>query len=239
MKKGFALATVGALMIALGIVAFVPTVRAQVGEILGVWFRFEPFGGGEYGIAVGGSMQFTPLQPTYRPAGFQRLGSGLSVVGTADEESVELTYHNDEQFVSITPPKAPADKPLPAGQAMTVSGQPAVLVTDLEGTFEYGYHIPKDALVETFGTPSAHRAVPLHSSFIAYTGGKRLTWYASDVKVDMLSNLSKGEMLKIAESLVPAEAGEGEPPFQSLLPGGEEGRLIIPDLQEGSIESHP
>ena len=53
-------------------------------------------------------------------------------------------------------------------------------------------------------------------------------------------------MLKIAESMVPAEAGEGEPPFQpplDLPSGGEEkvietegGRII---MQEKPIESKP
>ena len=236
MKKGFALAALAALVIGISTVAFVPSVRAQVGEILNTWFHFKS-PGGEYGVALSGPAEFTPLHPTYLPAGLQSGGGGISVSETGGgSESVELTYHNDEQFVTIIQSKAPADKALPAGQEMTVNGQPATLVTGLEGTFEYGFHIPEGAHVETFGTPPAERA-PYHGT-IAYTDGKRLTWYAGDVEVEMLSNLPEVEMLKIAESLVPAETGEGEAPFQPPLnlPVVREEGIII---QEGPTESNP
>ena len=253
MKKGFVLAAIAALVVTTSTVVFVPSVRAQVGGVLSTWFRFKS-PGGEYGIAMGGAMEFTPLQPTYLPAGFQSLGSGLSIVGTVAEESIELKYHDDERFVSITQTKAPADKTLPAGQKVTVDGQPAVLVTSLEGTFEYGFHIriPEDALV--IGTPSAHHPAPLRSSLIAYTDGKRLTWYAGDVKVEMLSNLSAVEMLKIATSMKPAEAGEGEAPFRTRLDlpsdgrskayfgeiKGEEGGVsVIKKIEKGPDDSNP
>ncbi len=222
MKKGFALTAIAALVIALSVMAFVPSVRAQVGEILNTWFHFKS-PGGEYEMGMSGPMEFTPLHPTYLPAGLQGSGAGISsAVGTG--ESVELSYYNDEQFVAITQTKAPADRTLPPGQKMTVNGQPAVLVTGLEGTFEYGFRIPEGAQVETFGTPPAE---PYHGT-IAYTDGRQLTWYVGDVKIEMLSNLPVEEMLRIAESFVPAETGEGEPPFQPPLdlPSGGEEKVI-------------
>ena len=236
MKKGFALAALAALVIALGTVTFVPSVRAQVGEILNTWFRFKS-PGGEYEVALSGPAEFTPLHPTYLPAGLQSGGGGISVSETGGgSESVELKYHNDKQFVAITQSEAPPDKTLPTGQEVTVNGQPAVLVTGLEGTFEYGFRIPEDAQVETFGTPPAEPA-PYHGS-IAYTDGKRLAWYVGDVKVEMLSNLPDEEMLKVAESMMPAEAGESEAPFQPPLnlPVVREEDIII---QEGPTESNP
>lgn len=227
MKK-VALTTIAALAIALSVMGFVPSVRAQVGEILNTWFLYKA-PSGESGIALGGPMEFAPLHPTYLPAGLQ--GSGMAgIVSESGTVSIELTYHNNEQFVTITQTKAPADRSLPAGQEVTVNVQPAVLVTGLEGTFEYGSRIREGAQVETFGTPPAE---PYHGT-IAYTEGKRLTWYVGDVKIEMLSNLPVEEMLKIAESLVPAEAGEGEPPFHRRpldLPSSSE--------QEGSIGSKP
>jgi len=243
MKKGVALTAIAALVIALGTVAFVPSVRAQVGERLNTWFHFRS-PGGEDVITVGGPMEFAPLYPTYLPTGLQSSGGETSISQIGKSESVELAYCNDEQFIAITQTKAPADRSLPAGQEVTVNGQPAVLVTALEGTFECGPHIPEDvqegATEETVGT------LPPEFGPIAYTDGKQLTWYVGDVKVEMLSNLSVEEMLKIGESLVPAEAGEGKPPFQpplDLPSGGEEkvikterGRIII---QEGPIESNP
>ena len=126
---------------------------------------------------------------------------------------------------------------------MTVNGQKGVLVTGLEGMFEYGFRIPEGAHVETLGTPPAERDP--HHGAIAYTDGQRLTWYAGNVKVEMLSNLPEEEMLKIAESLVPAEAGEGEAPFQPPLDLPSGGEDIIEgagggwEVQEGLIESNP
>lgn len=214
MKKVFALATIVALIVAVSTVAFVPSVRAQVGGVLNTWFHFRS-PNGEAGIAIGGRMEFTPLHPTYLPDSFQ--GAGVS---STEAESIELTYHNKRQFVAITQTKAPADRALPAGQQVTVDSQPAVLFTGLEGTFEYGLRISEGANID-------------------YTDGKRLVWYAGDVKVEMLSNLPVEEMLKIAESLVPAETGEGELPFQPPLelPSGSEGEPS--GIQEGSIETNP
>jgi len=243
MKKGFALAALAALVIAVSTGALVPSVRAQVGEVLNTWFRFKS-PGGEYETALSGPVEFVPLHPTYLPAGLQ--GSGIAgSVSETGAESIELTSYNDERFVSITQTAAPADKTLPAGQEVTVNEQPAVLVTGLKGTFEYGHRIPEGAHVETIGTPPA-RPISYHGS-IAYTDGKRLTWYAGDAKVEMLSNLSEAEMLKVAESLVPAETGEGKPPFQPPLdiPSGGEEKVIETDegghiiIRQSSTESNP
>ena len=240
MKKGFALAALAALVMAVGMVAFVPSVRAQVGEILNTWFRFKS-PGGEYEVALSGPADFTPLHPIYLPAGFQN-GGMKSVVSTSGElKSIEFAYYNSEQFVSITQTKAPAGKALPTGKDLAVNDQPAVLVTGLEGDFEYGFRIPENAVVKTYGTLDTPPAEPVpHHGTIAYTDGKRLTWYAGDVKVEMLSNLPEEEMLKIAESLVPAEEGAGEAPFQpplDLPPGGEGGGII--EGEGGTIESNP
>ena len=233
MKKGLTLAAIAALVIAISTVVFVPSVRTEVGEILNAWFRFEtPGGKGE--VALLGPAEFTPLRPAYVPHEIQ---SSVGVINSGESGSrfVELTYHNDEQFVAITQSKAPPDKSLPSGQETTLNGQPATLVTGLEGAFEYGFRIPKDAQVETFGTPPAER-IPSHGP-IAYENGKHLTWYAGNVKIEMLSNLSEEELLKIAESLVPAEAGEA--PFQMPpnLPSGGEGRVII--IQKGPAGPNP
>ena len=247
MKHKLAMATVATLALVICVVAFVPAVRAQVGEAIARWFYIRAPGGEvEMGWSAIG-MDFTPLQPTYLPAGLQSAGGGISLVeigGDSESGKFKLTYHSDEQFVAITQTKAQADKPLPAGREVTVNGQKGMLVTGLEGTFEFGPRIPEDATVKVVGTPPA-KPFPSHGS-IAYTDGKRLVWYAGDVKVEMLSNLPEEEMLKIAESLAPAEAGEGEPPFQPLLDlpsGGEkevietEGGYII--IQEGPVESNP
>ena len=189
MKKRFALTTIAVLVMALTVMAFVPSVRAQASEMFNAWFSIELPNGG-----MGGSMPsgFTPLYPTYVPAG--STGSGIGgCINERETESLGLEYYFGEQFATFCETEAPADKSLPAGQETTVNGQPAVLETGLEGTAGFGMNI-------------------------AYTDGKRLTWYVGEVKIEMLSNLPLEEMLKIAESLVPVEAEEGEMPRPPFAP---------------------
>ena len=236
MKKGLALAAIAALIVGISTVSFVPSVRAQVGEMLNVWFHFKtPGGHGE--VAISGTADFVPLHPTYLPAEFQTVGFVIS----DRPGSMELMYHSEDQFLTISQSRTQAGETLPAGDEVTVNGQPAVLVTDLEGAIEYGPRIPEDAYVETVGTPPAR---PYRGS-IAYTDGKQLTWYVGEVKVGMLSNLPQEELLKVAESLVPAETGPAEeeplPPVLrqplDLSSGGEggEGRIIIKEGEGGRI----
>jgi hypothetical protein len=244
MKKGFVLVTLVVLIVALGMIAFIPSVRAQAGEMLNTWFRFKS-PGGEYEVALSGPAEFAPLHPSYLPVDLQGSGVGISSTITGEgSESVELVYHNEDQFLTITQSKASEDKILPVGHKVIINGQKGVLVTDLEGTFKYGFRIPEGAQVETLGTPPSERDT--YHGTITYKDGKLLTWFVGDVKVEMLSNLPEAEMLKIAESLVPAEAGEGESPFHLYLDlptdGDEEvleteGGFII--MEEGSIELNP
>jgi len=246
MKHKFALATIATLVLLVSVVAFVPTVRAQVGEVIARWFGFQvPGGRFEIGMAAP-DVDFIPLRPTYLPAKVAHsLGGGVK----GETGALRQAYWGEDSFVDIIQTRAPTDKPLPVGREVAVNGQPAVLVTGLKGTFKFVPRLLKEATKEkgVIGTPPA---TPVHFRLegisIPYDDGKRLVWYAGDVKIEMLSNLSEEEMLKIAESMVPAEVGEGEPPFRpplDLPSGGEEkvieaegGRIII---QEGLIETSP
>lgn len=239
MKKRVAFAAIVALVITTGIVAFVPSVRTQAGELVAKWFRIE-LPGGEAGFSVsetGESLEFTPLYPTYLPAGFRY----SSVMVSGGPEPFKLEFHSDEQFVAVTQTKAPAGKPLPAGKEVMVDGQKGVLVTGLKGAFKGGFRFRmfEEAITRQKGRPPTE-PIRIHGERVSipYDDGKRLVWYAGDVKVEMLSNLPEEEMLKVAESMMPAEAGEGEPPFGPLdLPSGGEGEPFI--IQEGPIEHSP
>lgn len=207
MKKGvFALTILAGLVIALSAVAFVPSVRAQVGELLR-WFRFQtPAGGGE--VSIPGSVEFTPLRPTYLPAGFQAMAVGLN------PEAASLNFWNSatDQILIIDQWKAASDddRSLPRGMRMTVSGQPAVLITGLEGNISF-VSIPPTPSAPVATPAEPGQIVPLEPStggkeeHVAYTEGKQLIWYVGDVRVEILSNLPVEEMLKVAESMVPAE----------------------------------
>ena len=190
MKKGLAFAILAPVVIALGAVVLGTPVRAQVGDTVKGWLSIESKGGT---VRVSGSdLEFTPLSPAYLPAGFDGVkGTGMRV---DPDPELELTYADGQQFVVITQSEA-TDAPLPDGREVAVNGQPAVLVDGLEG------------------------AVPIpgpEDTSTAYTDGIRLTWYGGDLKVEVLSNLPEAEVLRIAESLVPAETGEGGPLFDPL-----------------------
>ena len=247
MKKGFAFATLVALVIALGTVAFVPSVRAQVGEAIARWFHFHheyEVPGGEVAVEMWGQAEFTPLYPTYLPSGVRHFLEG----NVKDKpEALRQVYGSEDWFVEIIQTKALADRALPTGREVTVNDQQGVLVRGLSGAFELIPEIKVEE-VKVIGTPPA---TPigirrLSGISIPYDDGKRLIWYVGDVRLEMLSNLPEEEMLKIAESMVPAEAGEGEAPFKpplDLPSGGKEkvietegGRIII---QEEPIESKP
>jgi len=240
MKHKLAFATAITLILALGVIAFVPAVQAQVGELLWQWFHIK-LPGGRFEVVISSPVGFTPLQPSYLPDGILYALSGAK----GERGVLRQAYGGEEWFVEIVQSRALPDKPLPSGQEVSINGERGVLVTSLEGKFEFAPPI-RHVIVKTEGTPPPEAPARLRLPTYTYDDGKRLVWYVGDVKVEMLSNLPVEEMLKIAESMVPAEAGEGEPPFQpplDLPSGGEEkvietegGRIII---QEEPIESKP
>lgn len=205
MKKGLAFTAIAALVIALAVMAFVPAVRAQVGELLR-WFRFEsPAGGGE--VSIPGSVEFTPLRPTYLPAGFQAMAVGLN------PEAASLNYWNSStnQILIIDELRVPSDGSLPPGRKVTVNGQPAVLITGLEGDISFVF-LPPTPSAPITPPAESDQIVPLESvpvsetvETVSYTDGRQLIWHIRGVEIRMLSNLPEEEMIKIAESMAPAE----------------------------------
>ncbi len=205
MKKGFALGAIAILLIALSTMAFVPSAGAQVKELLR-WFRFGNLTGGE--VSVPGSAEFTPLEPTYLPAGFQSMAVGLNREGAA------LSYWNSatDQILLIDQIRLSAlnDKSLPSGTSVTVNGQPAVLVTGLKGSVTF-VRLPPSPSAPVPTPTGSDQVVPLDpliasTEIVSYTDGKELIWQIGDVRIKLTSNLPVGEMLKVAESLAPAKA---------------------------------
>lgn len=205
MKRSFALGAIALLIVALSAVAFVPAVGAQVGELLR-WLRFNGLTGEEVSIPATG--EFTPLQPTYLPDGFQSMGVGVN------PEAASLSYWNSatNQVLLIDQIRASAlaDKALPAGTKVTVNGRTAVLNTGLTGSVTFAALLPTPAVPAP--TPAdADQAVALEpmtasTEVVSYTDGKELVWFVDDIRISITSNLPVEEMIKVAESLAPVKA---------------------------------
>jgi hypothetical protein len=253
LKWGLAFAALAVLVITVSTVAFVPSVRAQVGEILNTWFHFKSPGGG-WEVALSGPAKFTPLQPTYLPdTVLSGLVSTVGSVTTGAEDEVGLFFGNpDDQWLYITQRPALAERALPEGQRVQVNGREAVLLTGQSGVLVGPPRPLEEILGEKLALPpgcleamaaesepgkepaplppecqqaieeaggiaiindATYRTRPIGPPEMEYENAMRLIWYVGAVKVDILSNLPEEEMLKVAESMVPVEAGEGESPF--------------------------
>jgi len=186
LKQRFVLALVAALVIITGTMAFVPSIRAQVGKVIAQRFHFE-IPGGRFAIKIPSpGVDFTPLRPTYLPA---QLMCTLEDEGKGQVEGFRQAYAGKDWFVDIIQTRSSAERSLLTGREVSINGQPGILKTGLQGKFEF--------------TPSFAVKGSACSSAYIYTDGKQLTWYADDIQVVMLSNLSDEEMLKIAQSMVP------------------------------------
>lgn len=230
MKKGFAFAALAILVIALGTVAFVPSARAQLGHVLG-WSRARwkfPQGGTVEIIEI--QPNFTVLVPSYLP---KALGvSNMMLVSSTSTGSAGIFFFGDPdaQWMQVTESPAPAHKPLPAGQEVTINGQKGVLITGLSGTLELGPQIPGDEqkAVKIYKCYRDGKLVecprdmplPEFPRAFTYRNAQRLIWYVGDTRIELLSNLPVEEVIRIAESFKPAETGEGKPPIPEL-PSGE------------------
>lgn len=208
-KRSFLLAAILLVVLFSAVMACVPTARAQVvewisGQTAAFFFR-TPYGKVTVGLISDGRWGFVPLSPTYLPR-----GDWLTVPDTyTDEasglEALKLTVNQGDQFVILTQRKALPGEPLPDGETVRVNDQPAVLVTGLSGKAEAG--IPRD---EQHGGVLPEPSGLIRLYLIEYTDGVRLTWQSGEIRLEILSNLSPKQVLKIAASLRPVETGPAE-----------------------------
>jgi hypothetical protein len=209
MKTKFAFSALVIFLVMVATVAFVPPVRAQVAEWFNITFHdpSNPEIAASAGIS-GQSMKYQVMQPTYLPAVFS---GGATFIAFGDIS--EILYQAGDQFLVITQQAAKNGEPLPQGDAATVNGQPAALNTGLTGRYE---QLPLGEL-EASGVVSAGEepqsgtlegidpnAAPMLAAF-NYTDATRLTFMIGNTSVEILSNLAVEELIKIAESLTPAQ----------------------------------
>jgi hypothetical protein len=209
MKARFAFSVLAVMLVMVATVAFVPPVRAQVTEWFGFIFRDpnNPEIVGEVNV-IGESMEYQVMQPTYLPAVFSG-GAKYITIGDISE----MLYQAGDKFLVITQQVAKNGETLPQGDIATVNGQPATLNTELSGRYEQSS--PGELEASGFGTTgegsqsgTVEGIVPNVAPTLAafeYTDAARLTFFIGTTKIEMLTNLDIEELIKIAESLIPAQ----------------------------------
>jgi hypothetical protein len=209
MKAKFAFSVLAVMLVIVLTVAFVPTVRAQVAEWFG--FTFLDPNNPEIVASVGDSgqaMKYQVMQPTYLPAVFS---GGATFIAFGDIS--DILYQSGDKFLVITQQVAKNGEILPQGDITTVNGQPAALNTGLSGRYEQSSLGEVEASgVVTAGEGSQSGTVegidpnvaPTLAAF-DYTDAARLTFFIGTTRVEILSNLDVAELIKIAESLIPAQ----------------------------------
>ncbi len=192
-----ALATAGAVVVAVGVIAAVPATRAAAGEFFANVFSIDADGG---------------VQLDYLPEGFEQtpayvVGSVSDPIqgGTAQQEQ-QTVYQNGDLFLLVKT-STDTSQPLPAGEAAEVNGLQAVLRTGLSGTYDGPPVLPaSDGEAAASGdAPYGATGVvegdgPLLPS-VTYDSANSLTWDVDGTRVEVLTNLPVAQLLKIAQGL--------------------------------------
>jgi hypothetical protein len=185
-----------AILIVLALVVAIPTVWAKVESWTGTWFGFSSPDGENFS-AIGGFTAFTPYHATYLPKGFKNSGIGTAT-GWPDYEALELTYdRKGGQFFTLLESKGGEAQGLPSGEGVYIGESPGVFIP--------AFATSLDELV------SKKPGLSIVTDF-DYSQTNLLTWFSGEVRIEIYSNLTKAEMVKIAESLAPMQTGEGELP---------------------------
>lgn len=192
--RRFALSSLLALALVFGVVIAVPSVRAQVREMIDTYYHFRfPDRKSGVGVGWGGDREsFPPYLPTYLPDGLDIvLSGGTSAPGA---EGWEFEFHprrrrkGDERFIRLIERAGENVPGLPEGREVRVGDQAAVLASDLEPRHEVSSDPP---------TPA---------------GARVLAWTIGEVKIELVSNLPESEMIAVAESMVRMQEGRGDLP---------------------------
>lgn len=204
MRKDFLYATLLLVLVAVATTAFIPTVRAQVvdwiNDQITVFSFLTPHSKVQVGLFSDGSLGFTPLYPNYLPIGNWVMVPDSYTDEVTNLDTLKLTINKDGQFVILTEQRALLGETLPLGREIKVNDLPAVLFTGLSGEVDARIPLAKDGGVQ----PEPNGQVYLNP--IQYTDGVRLTWQIGEIRLEILSNLTLKQVLKIASSLQNVEA---------------------------------
>jgi hypothetical protein len=172
--------------------AVVPSVRAQINEIVMSYFNYElPNKQGGGGVGYGGDAPFTPFTINYLPKGFRVKGNYTGFEESPEVSTLENMFSDDERFIMLIQSSGEGLSGLPEGQEISFGIQEAKLVRSLDLEAYIGN------LVDDVEDYSGVETISLN-------------WFAGEVKIELVSNFPLDEVLKIAESLTPMQPGKGE-----------------------------
>jgi hypothetical protein len=183
-----------ALVLLVGALSFVPAVRAQVQSALEGWFGFQVPNSQDF-MSIKTVWDFQPLNPRYMPDDLKLKAS--MVGGDKTTTQLGLFYQQDNAdadgpFVSIMQTKLDGQATLPEGKTIDLRRHPASLETLGPGTIEW-HRDPN-------GQP------------IDYEKALRLTWVENDVKIEITGTYPESQLVRIADSLAPAQVSlDGKP----------------------------
>jgi hypothetical protein len=142
--------TIAAVVLAVAIIAGVPSTRAAAGDFFAAVFHID----------------IKPLELGYLPEGFEpgpvfqtgsvemaapgTDGSGTAASPQIAEQREQSLYQNGDQFLLVTTEKG-SQQALPAGEPAEVNGLKAVLQTGLSGTVDPTAAPPSDAVTGSAG----------------------------------------------------------------------------------------
>jgi hypothetical protein len=172
--------------------AVVPSVRAQINELVMSYFNYElPNKQGGGGVGYGGDAPFTPFTINYLPEGFRVKGNYTGFEESPGVSTLENMFSDEERFIMLIQSSGEGLSGLPEGENIDFKEHEAVLIRDLD-------------LEEYIGN--------LVDEVEDYAGVETisLNWFAGDVKIELVSNFPLDEVVNIAESLTPMQLGKRE-----------------------------
>ena len=214
MKKSLLYATIALALLTIAATAFIPTVRVRVTDWISgqtaVFSFIIPHSKVAVGLFSDGPWGFVPLSPTYMPHGDWVTVPDSYTDEVTGVDTLKLTFNKGDQFVILTERKALPGEALPVGKEVRVNDQSALLVNGLSG--EANASIPLDKNGGVLPEPSGL----VNLSPLQYTDGVQLTWQWGEIRLEIFSNLSERQVLKIAASLQvvevePAQITTSEP----------------------------
>ena len=177
------------LLFLLILALLVPPAWAMAGRLrewLGSYYSFKIQ---DLEAGLGGFTAFKPYYPSYVPKGFNSLGMGGNSGPGWDQ--LELTFSKRERFVTILQAKGLDGDTLPDGEVISINGQPGIFLPDfINSVDEFRKEFPTASITTDFN----------------YSGVDTLVWFIGEIKIELITNLTYDQAIKIAESLVLMES---------------------------------